>query len=111
MWLPTQAEGLRFVIADARGDGRPDFAYQARVLYADTIQPADTSLSGGQITISGMGFRAGNQVLVNGVPAVGIQLDGDGDRRGCAAGECVCGESKQGRWMSQSSIYPREGRR
>ena len=36
----TQAEGLRFVIADARGDGRPDFAYQARVLYADTVQPA-----------------------------------------------------------------------
>lgn len=39
------------------------------MLYADTIQPAITSLSGGQITISGMGFRAGNQVLVNGVPA------------------------------------------
>ena len=33
----SQAEGLRFVIADARGDGRPDFAYQARVLYADTV--------------------------------------------------------------------------
>ena len=65
----TQAEGLRFVIADARGDGRPDFAYQARVLYADTIQPAITSINGGQITISGMGFRAGNQVTVNGVTA------------------------------------------
>ena len=65
----SQAEGLRFVIADARGDGRPDFAYQARVLYADTVQPATTSLTGGQITISGMGFRAGNEVKVNGVPA------------------------------------------
>jgi hypothetical protein len=65
----AQAGGLRFVIADARGDGRPDFQYQARVLYADTIQPAITSLSGGQVTILGMGFRAGNQVLVNGVPA------------------------------------------
>ena len=66
----TQAEALRFVIADARGDGRPDFAYRARVLYADTIQPAITSVNGGQITISGMGFRAGNEVTVNGVPAV-----------------------------------------
>jgi hypothetical protein len=65
----TQAETLRFVIADARGDGRPDFAYQARVLYADTIQPAATSVNGGQITISGMGFRAGNEVTVNGLVA------------------------------------------
>ena len=57
------------MIADARGDGRPDFAYQARVLYADTIQPAVTSVNGGQITITGMGFRAGNEVMVNGVAA------------------------------------------
>jgi len=66
----NQAESVRLVIADLRGDGRPDFEYRARVLYADSIQPAITSLSGGQITISGMGFRVGNEVLVNGVPAV-----------------------------------------
>jgi hypothetical protein len=66
----TQAEGLRFVIMDARGDGRPDFAYQARVLYADAIQPAVTSFNGGQIVISGMGFRVGNEVTINGVAAV-----------------------------------------
>jgi hypothetical protein len=66
----TQAEDFRFVIADARGDGRPDFAYRARVLYAATIQPALTSVNGGQITISGMGFHPGNTVTVNGVPAV-----------------------------------------
>ncbi len=65
----TQAEGVRFVIADARGDGRPDFAYRARVLYADSVAPTSTSTSGGQITISGMGFRAGNEVTVNGVVA------------------------------------------
>jgi hypothetical protein len=65
----TQAQGLRFVVADARGDGRPDFAYQARVLYADSAQPAVTSMNGGQFTISGSGFRAGNEVLVGGVPA------------------------------------------
>jgi hypothetical protein len=65
----TNAEGLRLVIADARGDGRPDFAYQARVLYADTVEPAIASVNGGQITIAGMGFRAGNEVTVNGVAA------------------------------------------
>ena len=65
----TQAQGLRFVITDARGDGRPDFAYSARLLYAATIQPATTSANGGQITIDGTGFRAGNEVAVNGVPA------------------------------------------
>jgi len=63
------AEGLRLAIADARGDGRPDFAYQARVLYADSIAPAAVSVNGGLITITGMGFRAGNAVTVNGVAA------------------------------------------
>lgn len=66
----AQAEALRFVIADARGDGRPDFGYQARVLYADAVTPAATSVNGGLITISGTGFRSGNEVLVNGVAAV-----------------------------------------
>ena len=65
----AQAEGVRLVLADARGDGRPDFAYQARVLYADSIQPAVTTTNGGQIAIGGMGFRAGNAVTVNGVAA------------------------------------------
>jgi IPT/TIG domain len=65
----TQAQSLRFVIADARGDGRPDFAYRARVLYADSIQPSATSANGGLVTITGMGFRAGNQVTIGGVPA------------------------------------------
>src|SRR5664280_2930168 len=63
----TAAETLRFVIADARGGGRPDFAYQARMLYADTVQPAILSVNGGQITITGTGFRSGNQVTINGV--------------------------------------------
>lgn len=66
----AQAEALRFVIADARGDGRPDFAYSARVLYADSVAPATVSLNGGQIMITGMGFRADNTVEVNGVPAL-----------------------------------------
>jgi len=65
----STTEELRVVIADTRGDGRPDFAYKARVLYADSITPATTSVNGQLIMISGMGFRAGNEVKVNGVVA------------------------------------------
>ncbi len=64
------AASLRMAIADQRGAGRPDFAYQARVLYADTIQPANVGANGGSVVISGTGFRAGNVVTVNGVAAV-----------------------------------------
>jgi len=65
----TQPDQLRIVIADQRGDGRPDYNYQARVLYADSVAPAALSAAGGTITITGMGFRTGNAVLVNGVSA------------------------------------------
>jgi hypothetical protein len=65
----TQPKQLRIAIADQRGDGRPDFNYQARVLYADSVTPSALSAAGGTITISGMGFRTGNAVFVNGVAA------------------------------------------
>ena len=65
----TQPSQLRIAIADQRGDGRPDFGYQARVLYADSISPANVSAQGGSVTITGMGFRAGNAVTVHGVAA------------------------------------------
>lgn len=65
----TQPDQLRMVIADQRGDGRPDFNYQARVLYADSLSPATVSASGGTVTITGMGFRPGDAVTVNGVAA------------------------------------------
>ena len=60
---------LRFGIADERGDGRPDFSYQARVFYADTVLPQQIAPTGGSITISGSGFRPGNAVFINGVAA------------------------------------------
>ncbi len=62
----TQDRALRMSIADQRGDGRPDFAYTARVLYADAISPAVVGAAGATVTVTGMGFRAGNLVLVNG---------------------------------------------
>ena len=89
----TQAGGLRLAIADARGDGRPDFAYQARVLYADAATPAAVSANGGAITISGMGFRQGNAVTVNGVAATVESWTADGDCSRGAGRECVCREA------------------
>lgn len=68
------AEELRIAIADQRGDGRPDFAYQARVLYADQVSPSVVGTDGGQVTISGMGFRAGNTVAVDGVAATVLNV-------------------------------------
>jgi hypothetical protein len=65
----TEPKQLRISIADKRGDGRPDFSYKARVLYADSLTPSAVSSAGGTITITGMGFRTGNAVLVNGVAA------------------------------------------
>lgn len=60
---------MRLAVADARGDGRPDFNYSLRVLYADAAQPTSFGPSGGPVTLSGIGFRPGSQVLVNGVSA------------------------------------------
>jgi hypothetical protein len=56
-------------IADQFGAGRPDFAYQARVFYADSVAPAVVDAGGGVIVVTGTGFQTGNEVLVNGVVA------------------------------------------
>jgi hypothetical protein len=63
-----------FAVADQFGGGRPDFGYQARVLYADSVIPAVVGSAGGGITITGEGFRPGNGVFVNGVPATVVSL-------------------------------------
>jgi len=60
---------LRIAIADQFGGGRPDFTYTARILYASGVAPTQLGAGGGQIVITGMGFRLGNQVTVNGVAA------------------------------------------
>jgi hypothetical protein len=56
-------------VADARGDGRPDYSYAAQVLYADTVSPDVVPASGGVVAISGMGFSAADTVWVNGQSA------------------------------------------
>ena len=68
----TTPESYRIAIADERGRGRPDFAYNARLLYADSLAPAQVGVSGGRITITGEGFRNCNVVTVNGVAATVI---------------------------------------
>ena len=60
---------VRLAVADQRGDGRPDYAYQGWVLYADTVSPTRLPATGGTIVIRGFGFRAGDTVQVGGVPA------------------------------------------
>jgi hypothetical protein len=60
---------VRVGLADQRGDGRPDYAYRGRILYADSVTPARLPASGGAIVIRGMGFRSGAQVSVAGKPA------------------------------------------
>ncbi len=71
-WLRVTTSGddvVRLGIADMRGDGRPDYAYNGWVLYADTVSPQRLPLSGGPIVIRGMGFHPLDTVLVNGVAA------------------------------------------
>lgn len=71
-WVQVTSTGddiVRLGIADTRGDGRPDYAYNGWVLYADTVTPPRLPMSGGPIVIHGMGFHADDTVLVNGVPA------------------------------------------
>lgn len=46
-------------ISDVRGDGRPDYIYDAYVLYADSVSPARVSVTGGAVTVAGTGFYSG----------------------------------------------------
>ncbi len=71
-WLQVASGGddvVRLSIADMRGDGRPDFAYNGWVLYIDTVVPQRLPPSGGPIVIRGMGFHVADTVRVGGQPA------------------------------------------
>ncbi|MEO6119949.1 MAG: IPT/TIG domain-containing protein, partial [Terriglobales bacterium] len=63
--------GLVLGIADERGDGRPDFQYHARLLYADTLAPERIPAGGGgPVMLEGYGFNANTNVTIGGQPAV-----------------------------------------
>ncbi|MGA2858115.1 MAG: IPT/TIG domain-containing protein [Candidatus Sulfotelmatobacter sp.] len=51
-------------ISDLRGDGRPDYHYQAQVLYADSVSPSRIGVSGGPVTVSGTGLAPGQTATV-----------------------------------------------
>ncbi len=68
--VATLTQGYLTVgVADSRGDGRPDYLYRGRLLYADSVMPTRISLNGGPITIRGVGFRPNSVVTVNGIAA------------------------------------------
>jgi len=72
-WLRVASNAddiVRIGVADLRGDGRPDYAYEGWLLYADTVTPTHLPASGGPITINGSGFRIADTVLVGGQPAI-----------------------------------------
>lgn len=67
--LTIADSAVRIGLADFRGDGRPDYAYRGRILYADNVTPPRLPPAGGQIVIQGMGFRPSVTVTVNDVAA------------------------------------------
>ena len=73
--IDAVADGeLLLGIADQRGDGRPDYAYRGRVLYAATVSPSQLPLSGGHIRIEGSGFRHGMTLALGASIAASIDL-------------------------------------
>jgi hypothetical protein len=76
-WLRVSTSGadvVRLGIADQRGDGRPDYAYNGWLLYADTVSPQRLPAAGGPIVIQGMGFHISDTVLVGGQPATVVSV-------------------------------------
>ncbi|HMK31878.1 MAG TPA: IPT/TIG domain-containing protein [Terriglobales bacterium] len=65
-------------IADYRGDGRPDFRYQARLLYGESVTPARASTAGGTVvSIRGIGFASNTAVKIGGVGAKIVSVAAD----------------------------------
>ena len=62
-------------IADLRGDGRPDYHYEASVLYADSVSPSRVSVAGGPITVLGTGFSQGLTATVGRTAAAPLTID------------------------------------
>jgi IPT/TIG domain len=59
-----ESTSFRAAISDMRADGRPDYGYQARILYGDHLTPARASAAGGPVTITGLGFQANTRVSI-----------------------------------------------
>ena len=63
-----QSTTLRLGISDYRGDGRPDYPYNARVIYGDNVLPARASVAGSTpLTIAGLGLQSDTLAQTAGV--------------------------------------------
>jgi len=70
-----QATSFRVGIADIRGDGRPDYAYHARLLYGDHVAPTRASVAGGTaLAVAGYGFQSNTEVSIGGQNAVALAV-------------------------------------
>jgi hypothetical protein len=61
-------------ISDLRSDGRPDFRYHGRVLYADTLSSARVGVNGGIITVRGTGFARGLSATMGGTTVTQLRV-------------------------------------
>lgn len=62
-------------ISDMRGDGRPDYHYEAQVLYADSVTPARIGVNGGAVAVIGTGFPQGVAATVGSSSAPPLAID------------------------------------
>ncbi|HEX6823091.1 MAG TPA: Ig-like domain-containing protein [Candidatus Sulfotelmatobacter sp.] len=69
-----QAGNFLIGISDLRRDGRPDFRYHGRVLYADTLSPARVGVNGGTITVRGTGFARGLSATMGGTTLTQLRV-------------------------------------
>ncbi len=73
----TASSSFTIGIADLRGDGRPDYHYQAQVLYADSVSPARLGVSGGAVTVQGAGFFEGLMASIGTTAATPMSVSAD----------------------------------
>jgi len=73
-----QQTDFRIGIADVRGDGRPDYAYHARILYGDNASPNRASVAGNTpVTIQGLGFHFDTAVAVGKTSVAALSTSAD----------------------------------
>lgn len=75
--LLPETRRYRILFADARGDGRPDLAYLARLLYLDSVAPARIlDSSGKKVVLTGIGLNLGLQAFAGETPLQVLHADG-----------------------------------
>jgi hypothetical protein len=62
-------------ISDLRGDGRPDYAYHAHVLYGDSVTPSRIGVNGGAVVVQGIGFAQELNATVGNAAATQLSVD------------------------------------